>query len=459
MSFSSSVFLFVLLPWFALAARGAKKNISVRKIILLIGNSVFYIWGGTGGFLFAIFYSVAIWSLSKGITRKTDNTLFFHASIIIAALPLVYVKYVSFFIRNINSLMHWNISVPTTLIPIGISFFTFEAISLLVDLHKGIVSSCPAIQETFLYLTFLPTVTSGPITRYSDFEYGLNNHSGYESAVPDVERIILGLCKKVLIADKLAPLVNYYFEGVAAGNNFSLTGLWIGSIAFSLQLFYDFSGYTDMAIGIGRLLGFELRENFDHPYTAESITDFWRRWHISLSRWFRDYIYIPMGGNRCPVKRHLFNLLTVWLLTGIWHGADWSFVLWGIGYFILLVMEKYVPMMKKFSRKWYGHIYTLFWVNLLWVLFRAENVSVAGKYVFGMFCVSRDLLPEEHAIHFLPYLFLAIILCLPWNRYLSDYVKNRWLQFGRRVVILTFAVLAICAVINANYAPYIYGSF
>ena len=458
MSFSSSVFLFGLLPWLALAAWLTKKNIRARKIMLFAGNCVFYIWSGVSGLLFICFYSCIIWLLSA-ILRKSEDKRLFCMSILLTAAPLIAVKYVYFFIDNLNYLMNRNISIPTILIPTGISFITFEAISLLADIHSGTVQSKPKYIDVFMYLTFLPTVTAGPIIRFCDFEQGIQDHVRTENQVIAVERIVFGLCKKVLVADKLVPLVNYYFDGVAAGRSFSLAGLWIGSFAFSLQLFYDFSGYTDMAIGIGRLLGFELPENFDHPYTADSITDFWGRWHISLSKWFRDYVYIPMGGNRCSVRRHLFNLLTVWLLTGIWHGADWSFILWGIGYFILLVIEKYVPMMKKFSKKWYAHIYTLFWVNLLWVLFRAEDVRAAGKYVLGMFRLSRDLLPEDYAIQFLPYLFLATVLCLPWNKYLSECMKNRWLQFGKRVAILSLAVLAICAVINANYAPYIYGSF
>ena len=458
MSFSSPIFLFGLLPWFCLAAWMSKNRIHGRKTILFAGNIIFYIWGGIGGFLFVILYSFLIWLLSM-ITRKRRNQKnFFPLSIILAVSPLLYVKYVSFFVHNLNALLNLNLKAPTVFIPIGISFFTFEAVSLLVDLRTGSIPANPTFPDIFLYLTFLPVVSSGPITRYSVFEQGLR-HPCEEGIIPATERIVLGLCKKVLVADKIAPLANYYFNGVAADSSFSMMGLWIGSAAFSLQLYYDFSGYTDMAIGIGKLLGFELPENFDHPYIAKSISEFWRRWHISLSRWFRDYIYIPMGGNRCSVRRHILNLMTVWLLTGIWHGADWTFVIWGIGYFILLVSEKYVSVMKRLSRKWYGHIYTLFCVNLLWVLFRAENVSAAEKYIAGMFRLSGDILPEQYAVRFLPYLLVAMIMCLPWKSYLQERLNKQWVQTGKRAMILLLGVLAICAVINSNYAPYIYGAF
>lgn len=176
---------------------------------------------------------------------------------------------------------------------------------------------------------------------------------------------MIGLCKKVLIADKIAVLADYYFDGIAKGNTYSVWGLWIGSAAYTLQLYFDFSGYSDMAIGIGGLLGFKIPENFNKPYQSGSIREFWRRWHISLCTWFRDYVYIPLGGNRCSVIKHVRNMLIVWLLTGIWHGANWNFVIWGLGYFILLIAENYIAPLKNIGKHWYGHIYSLFFVNLL----------------------------------------------------------------------------------------------
>ena len=267
------------------------------------------------------------------------------------------------------------------------------------------------------------------------------------------------LCKKVLIADKIAALTDYYYNGVAVGNTYSVIGLWIGSIAYTLQLYFDFSGYSDMAIGMGQLMGFDILENFNRPYTATSIQDFWKKWHISLSQWFRDYIYIPLGGNRCIVPIHILNLFIVWLITGLWHGADWSFVIWGLGYFVLLVGEKYLPFMKKMKEHWYGHLYALFFVNLLWIPFRAGNLAVAHNYIAGMFGVNGLGSVEFKAIRFLPFLLFVVILCLPWNNVLKKYKDKLWFKIVKGIIILILAVFSICAVINSSYMPYIYGNF
>ena len=273
-----------------------------------------------------------------------------------------------------------------------------------------------------------------------------------------MERILIGLCKKVLVADKIAALTEYYFTGVGLGNSFSVPGLWIGSVAYSLQLYYDFSGYSDMAVGIGQLLGFRIRENFNRPYLAGSLTEFWRRWHMSLTQWFRDYVYIPLGGNRCAPARHLFNMLVVWLLTGFWHGAGWTFVLWGLGYFVLLSAEKYLLLPQGKGGKLIGHIYTLFFVNLLWVLFRSPSLAVFGRYIAGMFGGGSGAL-EYKALRFIPLLALAAVLCLPWSRWLSGFSGKKWFSLLRGLLLLILLVLALSAVVNASYVPYIYGNF
>lgn len=274
-----------------------------------------------------------------------------------------------------------------------------------------------------------------------------------------IERIAIGLCKKKLIADKIVILSDYYFDGVASGNTYSCLGLWMGSIAYTLQLYFDFSGYSDMAIGIGKLLGFDIYENFNEPYQANSISDFWKRWHISLSQWFKDYVYIPLGGNRCSISRHILNLFIVWILTGIWHGADWSYMLWGIGYFVLLVLEKYVPIMRKIGNSWYGHIYTLFFVNILWILFRSDSVATSGKYINGMIGANGLGTIEDKAVIFLPYLLMIVFLCFPWKRFLKRYYERKWYIILKGIIMLILVGLAICAVINSSYTPYIYGDF
>ena len=458
MSFTSPIFLFLLLPCFTLTVWLTRKRSDAKKFLVFFANAIFCLWNGAAGMLFVTVYSCVIWVFSIILTKKKNKVLF-AGTLILAVMPLLTIKYSSFMIRNLNTVFQSSIRLPAFYTPIGISFFTFEALSFLSDVFHNRIGNTVVFTDTLLYLSFFPTITSGPIIRYRDFETGLRNPVKSADFWPAAERFALGICKKMLIADKLAPLANYYFDGIAAGNDFSFIGLWIGSFAYSLQLYFDFSGYTDMAIGIGRLLGFELCENFDHPYCASGITDFWRRWHISLSRWFRDYVYIPLGGNRCSVPRHVFNLLTVWLLTGIWHGADWSFVFWGLGYFILLLLEKYVPVMRKIGGRWFGHVYTLLCVNLLWVLFRAENLSTAGRYLAGMLRLSATVQTETIAFRFLPYLLMAMMLCLPWKRILRDVTENKWLQICRRTAVLLLGLLAICAVVNTNCAPYIYGTF
>ena len=457
MTFTSPIFLFGLLPWFLLAVWLAKKNNIIRQILLFAANTVFYIWGGAGSFIFVCSYVFVIWLFSC-LLSKSRNRSMLGLSMFTAILPLTVIKYTVFAVANINKITGWSLNPPAWIVPTGISFFTFEAVSLLADLYVGRVQSRPSLKDTFLYLSFFPTVVSGPILRFTDFYADLKSPTKHMEIGSAGEKIIFGLCKKVLIADKLAPLVQYYFDGVAAGNAFSTAGLWLGSIAFSLQLYFDFSGYSDMAIGIGELLGFDICENFHDPYCAAGISDFWRRWHVSLSRWFRDYVYIPLGGNRCSKSRHVFNLLAVWLLTGIWHGADWSFVLWGLGYFVLLCAEKYILAVQKLGKKWYGHLYTLFFVNLLWVLFRADSLALAGRYLSGMFSFSGPFMPEEKAVRFIPYILLAAILCFPWTKTLAV-LDKRTFQSVRGCAVIVLAFLAACSVINTTYMPYIYGNF
>ncbi len=431
-----------------------------KKILILFANMVFYLWGGIGTFIFGCVFSAVVWLFSILVSRLRGKASFLFGIIIcITLIPLLAVKYTGFAIENINDVLGYEMNIPALIVPVGISFYTFEAVSLLCDIRTGKIKEKVSLLDVYLYLMFFPTVTSGPIFRFENFRNGLNgelNLSNYGNAI---DRIIIGLSKKVLVADKIAILADYYFDGVASGNEYSCLGLWIGSFAYTLQLYFDFSGYSDMAIGMGKLLGFDICENFNNPYQANSISDFWKRWHISLSQWFRDYVYIPLGGNRCAKWRHVFNLFMVWVLTGIWHGADWSFVLWGLGYFVLLVLEKYVPAMKKIGNHWYGHIYALFFINLLWIPFRADDLSVTLKYVSGMFGVNGVGALESKAIAFLFYLAVAACLCLPWKRWLERYNQNKCYKILKGLMIIVLAFMAVCAVINSSYAPYIYGNF
>lgn len=415
-------------------------------------------WGGVGAFAFVCCLSVFV-KIFVIIINKTKNKLLFRIVISITLTPLILVKYFGFIISNVNALFHLDIYCPNLIMPIGISFFTFEAISLLSDIYAERVGEKVSLISIYAYLSFFPTITSGPIIRYQQFSRGFIGGIEYKNYTAQIERVVIGLCKKVLLADKIAVLADYYFDGVKAGNSYSCAGLWIGSIAYTLQLYYDFSGYSDMAIGIGTMLGFDIGENFNKPYQASSISQFWKRWHISLSQWFKDYVYIPLGGNRRKIPRHIFNMLVVWLLTGIWHGADWSFVIWGMGYFVLLVMEKYNPAMKRVGTSWIGHIYTLFFVNLLWIPFRASDLRIASNYILGMFGIGSNGMIESSTIRFIPYLIVSALLCFPLSKLFNRLEKRMWYGVVRSICILVFAVLAVCAVVNTSYTPYIYGNF
>lgn len=458
MTLTTDIFLIGLLPWFVIAYwfLGAK-SIPARYILLALANSIFIMWGNPASFLSLVVYSLVIRCFAALIFYIKSKWIL-GICLLVSSLPLIFFKYTGFLLNIINEIVHGNIRLPDFFVPLGISFVTFEAISLLVDLYRGKINKSPNCIETYLYLSFLPTVSSGPITRFDVFKSGLSNPSFSDNMTSAVERIVIGMCKKILIADKISIIADYYFDGISAGMEFSSPGLWIGSVAYTLQLYYDFSGYTDMAVGIGRLLGFELKENFDRPYQASSVSMFWKRWHISLTEWFRDYIYIPLGGNRCSSFRHICNMLIVWMITGLWHGADGSFLLWGIGYCILLIIEKYIPVIKKITSGLPGHIYTLFFVNILWVPFRSDSVETACKYVVGMFGGGSGLL-ESKAIRFIPIMTVAVLLCFPWNKILSDFREQKWFKILKGMVIIVLAFLAICGMVNLSYSPYIYGNF
>lgn len=457
MTFSTGLFIIGLLPWFILiySVWGRNKR-RMRIMLIALANCVFLIRGGAGSFLFICAFAVII-RLFSLLISKIKKRWILALCIVFAVMLLVFFKYTVFLIGMMNPLSDSKAWTSSIVVPIGISFVTFEAVSLLADIYRGKTDEVPGIIDTWLYLSFFPTVTSGPIIRFDEFEGGLTSPSFSFDRAASIERIAVGLCKKTLIADKVAILADYYFDGIASGSSYSAAGLWLGSIAYTLQLYFDFSGYSDMAIGIGQLMGFDIRENFNSPYQADSISDFWKRWHMSLTQWFRDYVYIPLGGNRCRKLRHVFNMLVVWFVTGLWHGADWTFILWGLGYFILLTAEKYVPVMKKITGNIAGHIYTLFFVDLLWIPFRSDNMSAAVRYIRGMF--AGGLLIEDKAVRFMPLLVLAVLLCFPWNRLLSRFADKKWFCVIKGVTMIILTAFAICGAVNSTYSPYIYGDF
>lgn len=456
MTFTSGIFLIGLLPWFIIIYSIWGKEIRTKKLFLFFANSLFILWGGIVSFLMVIFYSVVIWIFTFMLFHNKKKLIFI-ISIFFALIPLVFIKYVQFVLTFFNKIVGINVYY-SIVVPLGISFVTFEAISLLIDTYKNAIERCPNVIETYLYLSFFPTISSGPIMRFNEFDVGLRKSSFCIDISASIERIVFGLGKKVLIANKLSILVDYYFDGISTGNNYSSIGLWLGSIAYTLQLYFDFSGYSDIAIGVGQLLGFDIGENFNKPYQATSISMFWKRWHISLTRWFREYVYIPLGGNRCSKIRHIVNLLVVWSLTGLWHGAKWDFILWGIGHFSLLIVDKYVHINDKLKNDFIRRVYTLFFINLLWIPFRACNLKTTFRYIYEMFIGGVGII-EDRAIRFIPLIIIACLLCGSYEKLYQGFRENKGFMFLRGVVVISIAFLSICAVINSSYMPYIYGNF
>ena len=382
MLFSSIPFLYYYLPIvlliYFLVPRGLKNG------VLLISSLVFYAWGEPMYvFLMAatilLFYGCGL-AIGKAALPQWKK-FWLTVSVVVSLGLLAVFKYADFFVDSFNAVTGLSIPLLKLALPIGISFYTFQCLSYTVDVYRGNVPVQKNLISFGAYVALFPQLIAGPIVRYSDVVRELENRThSWEDAALGARRFVMGLAKKVLIADNFALLIKLFRE---SGEK-SVLFYWMYAIAFTLNIYFDFSGYSDMAIGLGRIFGFRFMENFDYPYLSKSITEFWRRWHMSLGSWFRDYVYIPMGGNRVSRGRWIFNILTVWMLTGLWHGAAWNFVLWGLMFAVLLLIEKLVPQLQKLPDV-LRHGYVLLLVCLSFVLFNAESITQAGQDIAGMF--------------------------------------------------------------------------
>lgn len=387
MVFSSLLFAFYFLP-LVLALYYISKE-KYRNYILLVASLGFYAYGEPK-FVFVMVGSIALnYLLALFIDKYRDKALA-HALMVLDVVLnigiLFIYKYLDFAITITNRVAGSNIQLRGIVLPIGISFFTFQALSYVIDVYKGTVKVQKNPLYVALYISFFPQLIAGPIVRYSTIEDQiLNRKCSVESFADGARRFMIGFGKKVILANNLSEVASASFGMDATVANPAF--LWLGAICFSLQIFFDFSGYSDMAIGLGKMFGFQFLENFNYPYISRSVTEFWRRWHISLSSWFRDYVYIPLGGSRVPFVRHIFNMLAVWLLTGIWHGANYTFIAWGLGYFVLLVIEKY--LIKPDKRQFVGfrvlwQVVTLVCVNFGWVIFNSPTLKSGMRYCLAM---------------------------------------------------------------------------
>lgn len=470
MIFSSIFFLFAFLPVTLLAYYVAPKNI--RNIILLFFSLIFYAWGEPV-YVILMLFSISL-NYIGGLEIEhymdlDDQKKAKIACISTAAINLAllgFYKYYGFLIENLNVILPFDIPYKELALPIGISFYTFQAMSYVIDVYRGKVAAQHSFVIFGAYVSMFPQLIAGPIVRYSDVEKQLQNRTlsvekfGYGTAW-----FIQGLAKKVLIANSMGSV----YEAIAAmgASETSMITAWIGCFAYTMQIYFDFGGYSDMAIGLGKMLGFDFIKNFDYPYIAKSITDFWSRWHISLSSWFKEYVYIPLGGNRVSTPKRIRNIMVVWALTGLWHGAAWNFIFWGIYYGLLLLLEKYV-LIDKLERmpKAVQHIYTMVIVMIGWMLFAAPTLGDAVSFIGTMFCIGGNGFADAASFYYLKStLILGIIAgfsCTPvvyrcFSKLLNS--REQYKQMAGIAVYVVLFLICIAYLVNATYNPFLYFRF
>ena len=466
MVFSSDVFLFLFLPIVLMVYYlPLIKERRFKNIWLFITSIVFYAWGEPVYVALILLSILVNWYFGKKIVDGVNSKAIVWASIIYNLSFLFVFKYMSFVLSNLGFILNKDWDDLNVILPIGISFYTFQSLSYVIDVYRskneGNVDKS-SILDVGLYIAFFPQLIAGPIVRYNTIAEEINNRNEtWEDFTKGIKRFIFGLAKKILIANNVAVIANIAFES----NINSVAMAWLGAICYTIQIYFDFSGYSDMAIGLGKLFGFHFEENFNYPYISKTVTEFWRRWHISLSTWFRDYVYIPLGGNRVSSSRHIINLAIVWLLTGIWHGANWTFVLWGVIYFVVQVLEKKCKYKVKIA--FINHMYTMFIVIICWVLFRADTVGIAFEYVGKMFGMNGVKLIDSIFIYYFNnmwiYIVLGIIFSFPTVRYISDIMKSRMNRqvydiLGTFVIVVVF-ILTLAQVVSSSYNPFIYFNF
>ena len=468
MLFSSIPFLYYFLPavlilYFAVPTK-------LKNLVLLLSSLFFYGWGEPR---YVIIMSIAIVAgyvfgrLIEAFHGKGLSKVSFILSLMGGVAMLGYFKYADFFITNLNVVTGLSIPLLKIALPIGISFYTFQLLSYLVDVYRGTVPAQKNIINFGAYIAMFPQLIAGPIVRYSDIAAQLEQRThSFEKCAYGIRRFMIGLSKKILLANLLGELCDIF----RASEDKSVLFFWLYAISFTLHIYFDFSGYSDMAIGLGKILGFDFMENFNYPYISKSITEFWRRWHMSLGSWFRDYVYIPLGGNRVPSPRWFFNILVVWMLTGFWHGASWNFILWGLLYAAFLVIEKLLSGKLPNKPSFWRHIYVMLIVMFGFVLFNATDVQEAGSYLGAMFGSGNYPLVSAEFIYYLRsfgfILLLSIIGSTPLPRLLVTKLqvsKNHLVSGLMNVAELLFPLILLLLVtaylVDGSFNPFLYFRF
>lgn len=462
--FNSEIFIFLFLPIVFIINYLLPKNI--RKYFLLLSSFIFYIYNDLQYFLVligSILFNYLILSAMNRFKAKKDKKLFLIFGITYNIIILCYFKYLSFLVYGIEKIFDLRLVLKTYILPIGISFYIFQIISYLIDVYNDKISFDKNIINYALYVSFFPKLVSGPIVRYEDFKKGLVQEKiDISNITIGIKRFIIGLAKKVILANTLSLMVNNIWNVPTTSLNTFIA--WLGALGYTLEIYFDFSGYSDMAIGIAQMLGYNFKENFNYPYMANSLTDFWRRWHISLSTFFRDYVYIPLGGNK---KHQLFNILIVFILTGIWHGAGITFLIWGLWHALFNILEKIFKINKLKDKnifiKVFSHLYTLFIVLIGWIIFKAPDLESMLIYLKAMFINNNNY---SYSIWWFltKYNILIIILGLIFStdipkKIYSNIRKNNLFYILENIFLIIIFIISIFKLLTSNYSPFIYFQF
>ena len=468
MLFSSIPFLYYFLPAVLILYFIVPQKL--KNLVLLVSSLFFYGWGEPR---YVIIMSVAIVTgyvfgrLIEAFRGKGLSKVFLIMSVLSAVAILGYFKYADFFIENFNAVTGLSLPLLKIALPIGISFYLFQLLSYTVDVYRGDVPVQKNIISFGAYIALFPQLIAGPIVRYADIAEQLQHRThSFEKCAYGIRRFMIGLSKKILLANALGELCDIF----RASDDKSLLFYWLYAVSFTLHIYFDFSGYSDMAIGLGKIFGFDFIENFNYPYISKSVTEFWRRWHMSLGSWFRDYVYIPLGGNRVPKSRWLFNILVVWMLTGFWHGASWNFILWGLLYAVFLVIEKlWLGKFLEKSKVW-RHGYVMLIVILGFVLFNATDVREAGQYIAAMFgfggvpVISAEFVYYLRSFSFV--LLAAVVGSTPLPKRVVEKVAAseksvcKWiLAVAEPVLLVVLLLLTTAYLVDGSFNPFLYFRF
>lgn len=470
MVFSSLVFIFVFLPITLFIYYLSPKKL--KNLVLLISSLIFYAWGEPIYIFLMIFTTVFSYVsailINKYKSKKTSSLAIFILSVAVNLSVLCFFKYYGFFIDNINNLFSMNIKFKKLPLPVGISFYTFQTLSYIIDVYLKKVPVQKNIISFSTYVTMFPQLVAGPIVKYGDINKQLENRKeNLDKFGEGVSYFIRGLSKKVLLANNIGLL----WSNVKAlsPDKISVFSAWLGILAFTFQIYFDFSGYSDMAIGLGKFFGFDLMENFNYPYISKSVTEFWRRWHISLGSWFREYVYIPLGGNKKGALKQYRNLFIVWFLTGFWHGANWNFIIWGLYFGILITLEK-IFVLKWLDKlpNFISHVYALIIIIVGWAIFEFENTSVLFSFIKTMFGMGSNTFIDNQSIYYLYtnlFLFiLAIIFSTPLPKKLFEKLicNVKFKPYAKLIVPTIYLILIfLCTtyLVNETYNPFLYFKF